>query len=450
MHDILPKDQYLWDYFARVVQDSASFYNFGKIDTPIMEFSELFERGIGQGTDIVEKQMYSLRTRGGDKLTLRPEGTLSIARAYIQHGMHKWTSPVKLYYIGPMFRHDKPQRGRFREFYQFGLEILGEEEPARDIEIIHITYTILSRFRLKNLAVEINSIGCKNCRPKYVKELKEHYRYRLKQVCKNCRDRYKISPLRMLDCEDEKCSRVKNEAPHMVDYLCNDCSGHFKKVLDSLDYIDVPYLLNPHLVRGLDYYTKTVFEFFESEAMEEAEPQKEKNKNPDAKSKVKISTSNSKNKNIGIQKQSQKRLAIASGGRYDNLVKLLGGKDTPAVGVAIGIERVLDLIRKQSKEPRVPQEPRIFLVQLGDLAKKRAFTLIEEFRKANIPVREALGRDSISAQLTLADKFDVDIAVIIGQKEALDKVAIIRDMKDGTQEIVSEEKIIELLKKRLK
>ena len=217
MHDILPKDQYLWEYFARIAQDSANFYNFGKIDTPIMEFSELFEKGTGQRTDIVEKQMYSLRTRGGDKLTLRPEGTPSVARAYIQHGMHKWTSPVKLYYMGPMFRHDKPQRGRFREFHQFGLEILGEKEPARDIEIIHVTYIILSRFRLKNLAVEINSIGCKDCRPKYIKELKEHYRYRLKQVCKDCRDRYKTSPLRMLECEDEKCSRVKNEAPYMVD-----------------------------------------------------------------------------------------------------------------------------------------------------------------------------------------------------------------------------------------
>ncbi|OGZ62859.1 MAG: hypothetical protein A3H51_00915 [Candidatus Spechtbacteria bacterium RIFCSPLOWO2_02_FULL_38_8] len=437
MHDILPQDQYLWDYFYRLAEGIVSFYNFGRIDTPILEFTEIFEKGTGQATDIVEKEMYTLRTRGGDRLTLRPEGTPPVVRAYIQHGMRKWALPVKLYYAGPMFRHDKPQRGRFRQFYQFGLEILGEKEPARDIEIIHITHTIFDKLKLKNIVVEINSIGCKQCRPKYVRKLKEHYRYKLKQVCKNCRDRYKTSPLKLLDCEDEKCNRAKVEAPHVVDYLCNDCSSHFKSVLDSLDYIDVPYLLNPYLVRGLDYYTKTVFEFFEDDALGDGDDKKDSDKNE-----IKNRTD--------IKAQLQKRLAIASGGRYDALVKTLGGQDTPGVGVAIGVDRVLEVMRKQGKQPSKPKEPRVFLVQLGDRAKKKAFRLIEEFRKVNIPVREALGRDSISAQLKFANKLGVDMAIIIGQKEALDNIAIIRDMKSGSQEVVSEEKLVIEIRKRLK
>ena len=441
MHDILPQDQYLWDYFYKFSEDVVRFYNFGKIDTPILEFTEIFEKGTGYGTDIVEKEMYVLRTRGGDRLALRPEGTPPVVRAYIQHGMRKWTLPVKLYYIGPMFRHDRPQRGRFRQFYQLGLEVIGEKEPARDIEIIHIAHTIFGRLKLKNIVVEINSIGCKNCRPKYIKKLKEHYRYKLKQICRNCGDRNKKSPLRLLDCEDEKCNRAKLEAPHMVDYLCNDCSAHFKSVLDGLDYVDVPYLLNPYLVRGLDYYTKTVFEFFENNALEDAN-----NKN---KSDSKL-INGVLGGNTDYKEQPQKRLAIASGGRYDALVKTLGGPDTPGVGIAIGVDRVLELMKVQDRQPQRPREPRVFLVQLGDRAKKKAFKLIEEFRKANIPVREALGRDSISAQLKFANKFGVDLAVIIGQKEALDNIAIIRDMESGNQEIVSEEKLVIEIRKRLK
>jgi histidyl-tRNA synthetase len=233
----------------------------------------------------------------------------------------------------------------------------------------------------------------------------------------------------MLDCEDEKCARVKIEVPHTVDYLCGECSVHFKKVLDSLDSIDAPYILNPYLVRGLDYYTKTVFEFYQEEILAEDD----------------IDMSVIKN-----EPTNKKLLAIASGGRYDGLVKLLGGKDTPGVGCAIGIERTLELMRASKKEPSKPAEPRVFLVQLGDRAKKRTFTLMEEFRKAGIGVREALGRDSISAQLKLANKFKVDLAVIIGQKEVISKSAIIREMKTGSQEIIPEEKLIAEVKKFLK
>src|SRR3989344_3962336 len=429
MHDILPSEQYLWQHFYKVAEEISAYYNFQRIDTPVLEFTDLFKKGTGQGTDIVEKEMYTLRTRGGDALTLRPEGTPPIVRAYIQHGMKKWTSPVKLYYVAPMFRHDRPQRGRFRQFYQFGLETIGEDDPARDAEILHAFFVIFGRLRLKNVVAEINSIGCSSCRPKYIKTLKEHYRYRLRQVCKDCRGKYEDNPLRLLDCEEEKCARVKTETPHILDYLCVDCNAHFKKVLEMLDSIGIPYLLNPYLVRGLEYYTRTVFEIFEEQI------------SPDVKEGDKVTSTKG---------PVVKRLAIGSGGRYDNLVKFLGGKDTPAVGGALGMERILEAVARSKNKPLKPAEPGVFIVQLGDAAKKRAFMLFEEFRKARIPVREAFGRESISSQLKLANKFKTNIAVIIGQKEALDKVAIIREMDTGSQETIPQDKLIKEVARRLR
>ena len=429
MHDILPSEQYLWQHFYKVAEEISAYYNFQRIDTPVLEFADLFRKGTGQGTDIVAKEMYTLRTRGGDALTLKPEGTPSIVRAYIQHGMKKWTSPVKLYYIAPMFRHDRPQRGRFRQFYQFGLETIGEDDPARDAEILHAFFVIFGRLRLKNVVAEINSIGCSSCRPKYIKTLKEHYRYRLRQVCKDCRGKYKDNPLRLLDCEEEKCARVKTETPHILDYLCVDCNAHFKKVLEMLDSIGIPYLLNPYLVRGLEYYTRTVFEIFEEQI------------SPDVKEGDKVTSTKG---------PVVKRLAIGSGGRYDNLVKFLGGKDTPAVGGALGMERILEAVARSKNKPLKPAEPGVFIVQLGDAAKKRALMLFEEFRKARIPVREAFGRESISSQLKLANKFKTNIAVIIGQKEALDKVAIIREMDTGSQETIPQDKLIKEVARRLR
>ena len=422
MHDILPKDQHLWTHFRKVAEDIASFYGFGRIDTPILEFSELFEKGTGTDTDIVQKEMFSLKTRGGDRLTLRPEGTPPAVRAYIQHGMEKLPSPVKLYYVGPMFRHEKPQRGRFRQLHQFGLEIIGEDEPARDVQTIQTFFIILEKLKIKNVCLEINTIGCNSCRPKYKRALKDYYRHRIKNVCADCRNRYRSNVLRMLDCDDEKCQRVKITAPQILDHLCNSCREHFKKVLELLDYLEIPYMLNPYLVRGLDYYTRTVFEIFEGEVSEGS-----------------YDTETGK-----------KKLALASGGRFDNLVKILGGQDTPAVGGAMGIERVLAIVKQQGKEISAPHAPQVFLVQLGDLAKKKALVLFEDFRRAGIPLRESFGRDSISSQLKVANKLGIDLTIIIGQKEVLDKVAIIREMNTGVQETVLEERLINEIKKRLK
>lgn len=421
MHDILPHEQYLWDNFHAVTQEVARFYGFGRIDTPILEYTDLFKKGTGEGTDIVLKEMFSLKTRGGDELTLRPEGTPPVVRAYIQHGMDKWPSPIKLYYTGPMFRHEKPQRGRFRQLHQFGLEVIGEDDPVRDVQVIKAIFVIFEKLKVSNICLEINTIGCSACRLKFVRNLKDYYRGRLRQVCADCRERYKVSPMRLLDCDDEKCERTKMHAPQILDHLCEECHNHFKAVLELLDCLQVPYFLNPQLVRGLDYYTKTVFEIFEGNIDDKL-----------------------------AEEAGNKSLAIASGGRFDNLVKLLGGRATPAVGGAIGIERTLKIIQGNAKKTEpFRNQPRVSLIQIGNNAKKKALVTLEEFRKADVPVHESFGRESLTAQLKAANKAGVSLAIIIGQQEVRDQVAIIREMDSGNQESIPYEKLIKEIKKRL-
>lgn len=419
MRDILPAAQRQWQFFTETARSVAASYGFEHIDTPILEFSNLFRKGTGEGTDIVQKEMFSFATKGGDELTLRPEGTPPVVRAYLEHGMEKWTMPVKLSYLGPMFRHEKPQQGRRRQLHQFGVESIGEEDPVRDVQVIQVFFAVFAKLKIDEVRLEVNTIGCAECRPKYVRALKEYYRNHLKQVCADCRVRYKSNTLRLLDCKDEKCQRVKVSAPQMLDYLCEACNTHFKAVLELLDAVAIPYMLNPHLVRGLDYYTRTVFEIFKGEVADESDG-------------------------------AQKRLALASGGRYDGLVKMLGGKDTPAVGGAMGIERVLALLEDEKEEYEYPSPSRVFLVQLGDMAKKRGLVLLEEFRRANIKVGEAFGRESITAQLKVANKVGADLAIILGQKEVLDDVAIIREMDTGSQEIIPMAKLMDEVRKRLK
>jgi len=421
MRDILPAEQRLWKLFAEYAASVGSSYGFERIDTPIVEFSDLFRKGTGEGTDIVQKEMFSFATKGGDELTLRPEGTPPVIRAYLEHGMEKWTLPVKLFYLGPMFRHEKPQAGRRRQLHQFGVESIGEGDPVRDVQVMQVFFAILSKLKITDVRMELNTIGCSTCRPKYVRALKEYYRNHLKQVCADCRVRYKTNPLRLLDCKDEKCQRVKVSAPQMLDYLCEECRNHFKGVLELLDAVEIPYMLNPHLVRGLDYYTRTVFEIFQGEVS--ADPLQD----------------------------AQKRLALAGGGGYDGLVKMLGGKDTPAVGGAMGIERVLAIVAGRSQEEyEYPGRARVFIVQLGGMAKKRALVFMEELRGANIKAGEAFGRESITAQLKVANKMGADLAIILGQKEVLDNVAIIREMDTGSQEIIPMAKLLDEIKKRLK
>jgi len=420
MHDILVEEQRYFQKIYAVCKNMANFSGFDKIETPIVEETELFSKGIGLATDIVGKQMYSFKTRGGDYLTLRPEGTAPIVRAYIEQGMQNLPQPVKLWYFGPYFRYEKPQAGRYRQFWQFGFEVLGEKSPVVDVQIIQIFYNILRELKLKNLIIEINSIGDSQCRPYYKKLLVSYFRSRESALCFDCRRRLRENPLRILDCKEEKCQPVIAQAPQMIDHLCDECHSHFKEVLELLDEIELPYRLNPYLVRGLDYYTKTVFEIFSEE------PGK------------------------GELAEGVARDALAGGGRYDALVKLLGGRDTPASGAAAGLERIIATMKSKGIMFKKPAPTQIFLAQLGNLAKRKSLGLLEDFRKAKIPVAESLGRDSLKAQLKIANKIGVKYALIFGQKEALEGTIIIRDMKTGRQETVKLEKVVEEMKKRLK
>lgn len=417
MHDILPEDQVYFKKIYDAATDIANFYGFQKIDTPIVEEAELFSRGIGLSTDVVEKQMYLLRTRGGDYLALRPEFTAGIVRAYIENGMFNLPQPVKLYSFGSLFRYEHPQAGRFRQFHQVDFEVFGEPSPVIDAQIIQIFYNFLIGLKIKNLIVEINSIGDSQCRPYYKKLLVSYLRARENSLCVDCRRRIRENPLRVLDCKEEKCQSVKAQAPQMIDHLCEECKLHFKEVLEFLDEIGLPYHLNPYLVRGLDYYTKTVFEIFEVDSDE------------------------------GSQKLTS---ALLAGGRFDALVKILGGKETPACGGAAGVERIVDIIKERAKKETPYATKKIFLAQLGSLAKRKSLKLIEEFRKSKIPVGESLGKDSLKTQLRVADKLGANYTLILGQKETLEGIIIIRDMKTGEQETVKLEKVVEEIQNRFK
>jgi len=420
MHDILSEEQKYFQKVLNVCEDVVDYYDFQKIDTPILEETELFSKGTGVSTDIVQKQMFNLRTKGGDSLTLRPEFTPGIIRAYLEHGMQTWPQPVKLYTFGPVFRYEHPQAGRYRQFHQFNLEIIGEENPIIDAQIIQIFYNILQELRLKNLSVQINSIGDNQCRPYYKKLLVSYFKSREQALCLDCRRRLRDNPLRVLDCKEEKCQRIISQAPQIMDHLCESCHRHFKGVLEFLDEIELPYQLNPYLVRGLDYYTKTVFEIF-AEIPQKAEGEEQPIRN-----------------------------ALVAGGRYDNLVKLLGGEDTRATGAAMGIERVIEAIKIKGIKFPQSSNPQVFLAQLGDLAKRKSLKLLEDFRKARIGVAESFGRDSLKAQLRIADKIEAKYALLLGQKEALEGTIIIRDMKTGRQDTVRLEKAVKEIARRLK
>jgi len=416
MHDILAEDQPFFQKIYHAATNIAHFYGFQKIDTPILEQAELFSKGVGLTTDIVEKQMYVLRTRGGDYLALRPEFTAAVARAYIEHGMFNIPQPVKLYTYGPLFRMERPQAGRFRQFHQFDLEVFGEESAVIDAQIIQAFYNILKELKFKNLVIEINSIGDSQCRPYYKKTLVSYLRSRASSLCADCRRRVRENPLRVLDCKEEKCQPIKSQAPQMVDHLCEECKSHFKEVIEFLDELDLPYRLNPYLVRGLDYYTKTVFEIFEDTA---------------------------EGRRLG---------ALVGGGRFDMLVKLLGGKPTPACGAALGVERIIEEIkeRKRGAGSSPALTAPLFIAQLGSLAKRKSLKLVEEFREAKIPIAESLSKDSIKTQLRIADRLGVSHTLILGQKEALDGIIIIRDMASGKQDIVKLDRTVKEIKKRLK
>ena len=415
MHDVFGREQLLYDKVKEAAQKIADFYAFQRINTPILEDQDLFIRSVGESTDIVEKEMFSLKTKGKDLLVLRPEGTAPVFRSYLENGMQSLPQPVKLWYYGPFFRYERPQAGRYRQFWQIGFELIGDGSAVLDAETIVIAYNLLGELGFKKTIVSINSIGCEECRKDYKKALSSFLRSKKDSICSDCKRRAEKNILRVLDCKNPKCQQVLSEAPQILDYLCPECKNHFKQVLEFLEEVQVPYKLNPFLVRGLDYYSKTVFEIsFEGSPEEEA---------------------------IG---------SILGGGRYDFLGKALKTDIVPAVGFSMGVERVIALMKAKEIEFNPKKKEGIFIVQVGDLAKRKAFKIIQDFRAAKINLFEAISKDSMKLQLTKANKLGINTALIIGQQEALNNTVIIKDMTTGKQSIVKQENIVKEVKKRIK
>ena len=413
--DILPADQHYWEFIRKTAESFYKGYGFQRIDLPILEEANLFVRAIGKNTDIVEKEMFSFVDQGDGNVVLRPEATASIARAYVNHGMLNLSQPVKLYYFGPMFRRERPQSGRLRQFHQFGFEILGDDNPVIDAQIIAIANNFFHQIGLKDISIQVNSIGSPEARKEYIKELVAYYRSKRRMLPEEARKRITKNPLRILDSKDEAVALVNKEAPQIIDYIDDESKEHFMRVVGYLDELNVSYVLNPTLVRGLDYYSKTVFEVW---------PKSEKE------------TSQS---------------ALCGGGRYDGLIEMIGGREkTPGAGVAFGVERIITQLR--NNDVTIPEDdmPEIFLAQIGDQAKVKGLILFEQLRRENIRAAENFAKDSLKAQLELANKLGVKYALILGQKEVMDGTILIRDMESGVQEVIDFNKTVNDLKKKLR
>jgi len=420
MKDVLFDEYKYWDLIIRKASDLADFYGFQRMEVPILEKLNLYERSTGRDTDIVSKEMYYFIDKSGDKIALRPEATPGIARAYIEYGLFNKPQPVKTFWFGPLFRHEKPQSGRSRQHSQFNLDIYGEESPVADAQLILIAYNFYKELQI-GVQVQINSIGCKECRVEYIQKLTDFYKERGKRskLCGDCKKRFLKNPLRLLDCKEKDCIEVREEAPQIVDSLCDACREHFIKVLEYLDELDVPYNLNPFLVRGLDYYNRTVFEIipFEEEAEDE---------------------------NVFLRQSS-----LGGGGRYDGLIEVLGGRPTPACGFGLGIERTILKIKEKDIPLNKEEKNFIFLAQLGDQARRKMFILFEEMRKSGYQVRQEFTKDSLKAQLEESNRIGAKYSLILGQKELLDGTIIVRDMESGTQEVIDYKKIYSDINKRL-
>jgi len=411
MKDVLPQEQRYWRSIKMAADELARAYGFEMIETPILEETSLFARSAGTQTDVVEKEMFSFIDKGGSNVTLRPEGTAPAVRAYIIHGMLNLPQPVKLYYIGPMFRHERPQHGRYRQHYQFGVEVFGDDNPVLDAEIIMLAHLFYKEIGVKSV-VRINSLGCNDCRPAYREQLVNYFRMKRAQLCEDCKRRLAKNPLRLLDCKEEGCAALKEGAPQIVDSLDEKCKDHLMRVLEYLDDLQVPYALDPHLVRGFDYYTRTVFELVPEEG-------------------------------DGAQ------VALGGGGRYDSLVEQMGGRPTPACGFGLGLERAILQMKAQEIEPQPEKGPDVFVAQLGDSARRKAFVLFEDLRGAGIKLAGNFTKNSLKGQLETANRLGARYTAILGQQEVLDETVLIRDMESGMQEIVDYKKAVNALKKKL-
>lgn len=401
MRDIAGEDYYKFQGLFEKAQEVAVYYGFTPIETPILEHEETFTSAVGVGTDIVDKEMYTLKTKGGDHLAMRPEHTAGLMRAYLSGGMQGLPQPVLLYHSGPVFRHDKPQRGRYRQFYQFDVDAIGSEKSVVDALVIKTMYTILEEAGAKDLVVTINSIGDKDSRPAYLKELVNYYKKHLKDLPEIDQERLKTNPMRILDSKDPKTREINMGAPDAMSFLSASGKKHFKEVLEYLDEMGIAYQIDKTLVRGLSYYTHTVFEIIET--MEDGS-----------------------------------LMTIAGGGRYDYLAKMLGAKkDIPAMGGSFGMDRIVERPWFKNLAPRIMKKPKVYFIQVGFEAKLKSLNVIEILRKAHVPMAQALSKDSLGAQLAVAEKSGAPYVIIFGQMEAVQNNVIVRNMETRSQETVA-------------
>ena len=404
--DVLPKDSYRWQFVEDVMRKESAAYGFKEIRTPVFEHTELFARGVGQTTDVVQKEMYTFDTKGGESVTLRPEGTAGAARAILEHGLVNDSLPIKASYFVSCYRYEKPQAGRLREFHQFGLECYGTQSPVADAELICAAQSIFDRLGIKQLRLEINSIGCPACRAEYHKALKEYFYGYKDELCETCNSRLEKNPMRILDCKSPVCSKIAQGAPKITDYLCDECKEHFASVQKYLDAAGVEYTVNPTIVRGLDYYTKTVFEFVTDF--------------------------------IGAQG------TVCGGGRYDGLIEELGGKHLPSLGFAMGIERLLMLMDKQGIEIPKPSTCDLYVAVMGESASLKSFEIIKAVRSCGlIAETDVVGR-GLRAQMKYADKIGAKFSMVLGDNEIEQGKAVIKNMSSGEQtEIVLDDTFAE-------
>ena len=393
--DLMPEDQRYWRYIEARAVDLCRRYGYSRLDTPVFEDSRLFVRSVGEGTDIVEKEMYTFEDRGGDSVTLRPEGTAPVCRAYLEHGMSNQPQPVRLYYFCPVFRYERPQAGRYREHHQFGIEVLGDGDPSVDAEVIELAWQLMSSLGLGKVSLLANSIGDSACRPAYIEELTRYYSSHLPQICDDCRDRLERNPLRLLDCKQPRCQVLQEDAPHSVDHLCAECQDHWDRLRRYLALMGLPYRVDHRLVRGLDYYTRTVFEIQPVDG--------------------------------GAQS------TILGGGRYDRLIEQIGGRPTPGIGFATGMERMV--LNLKGQEVEVPEEPapQYLVVSAGEGTREVAVDIASKMRQAGVGAILSSGSRSLRGQLRQANALGVHYVVIVGEEEIERDEVSVRDMAQGGQ-----------------
>jgi len=406
--DVLPSESYKWIYIEKKIRETVSLFGLKEIRTPTFEHTELFLRGVGETTDIVNKEMYTFIDKGNRSITLKPEGTASVARSFVENGLSQLPQPLRMFYITPVFRYERPQAGRLREHHQFGVELYGIDSPELDVEAMMIVKHLYDQLGITGITLNINSIGCPNCRPKYNQALKEYLGNNLDKMCPTCRERFNTNPLRILDCKEEKCKEITQNAPSVLDFICDDCRKHHNDIMTNLDNLGVEYKVDPKIVRGLDYYTKTVFEFVAED--------------------------------IGAKS------TVCGGGRYNNLVEEVGGKSCPAVGFGMGIERLL--LALQSLNIEIPEENKVkvYIAPMGTTM--LAMKLTDELRKNGISALCDVAGRSVKAQMKYADKIGAEYTIVIGDDEVAKQEIVVKNMQSGENESISLNEIVNFFKGR--